>query len=57
MQVSVNPNARRDSLNTIEILIHRLSEKGNICGGTESSTVMIDVDCATYMETAFTPAG
>ncbi len=50
MQVSVNPNARRDTLRTIEMLIHQLEQKGNICGTSESSTVMASSDCATYMD-------
>ncbi len=53
MSVSVNNNARRDTLFALEAMIHELESEGEICGETGSSTVLFDVDCNTYLYNAF----
>ena len=53
MNVSVNPNARRDTLHAIELMIYKLEQKGNICGDGTGEAAMMSQDCMTYFDTEF----
>lgn len=53
MTVSVNPQHRKLTLDTIRTQIHRLQSKGNLCGNKGSASMVVTTDCHTYLCSAF----
>ena len=49
MSVSVNNVARRDTLYALERMAYELENNGKICGASGNRTVIVDVDCHTYL--------